>query len=188
MIAPQTALDAEREDEVSSLVEVAQIDAAIASVEAELTAARATLRAQAREAARALIADKTPTSGVRDTLTRIDELAAMLAGLAELRIIAQYSALESLAADADKTAEGLLSEAEALDARFWAIRKGEVDLGPEAERSDIPRMDALDGAENAREGALRRRTMLVQEASQLRDQRAKLKRAHANLFAAEGIA
>jgi len=187
MIAPQTTLDVEREDEVSAAPDVARVDAAFASVEAELAAARAALRADARVAARSLIAGETPTSDVRDAIARVGELEAVLVGLGEVRIVAQYSALESLADDADKTAEGLLSKAEALDARFWAIRKGEVDLGPEAERSDIPRMDALDAAENARDGILRRRAMLLEEASQLRNHRAKLKRAHSNLFAAEGI-
>jgi len=188
MMLPITTLEVEREDDVSSLAEVALIDATIANVEADLTAARATLRTQARAAARAIVAGGTTASDVPDALARVGELEAIVVGLGEVRIVAQYSALESLADDADKTAEGQLSEAEALDARFWAIRKGEVDLGPEAERSDIPRMDALDAAENARDGILRRRAMLLEEALQLRDQRAKIKRAHANLFAAEGIA
>jgi len=183
-----TALDVQREDDVASLSEVTHVDATIATVEAELVAARGTLHAQARVAARAIIAGEAPTPDVRDAIARVGELEAVLVGLGEVRIVEQYSALESLADDADKTAEGLLSEAEALDARFWAIRKGEVDLGPEAERSDIPRMDALDAAENARDGILRRRAMLLEEALQLRDQRAKIKRAHAPLFVAEGVA
>ncbi len=188
MIAPQTALDAEREDEVSSLVEVAQIDAAIASVEAELTAARATLSARAREAARALLGGEAPTSDVRDSVARIVELEAVLVGLGEVRIIAQYAGLETRAREIDKATQELLAEAEALEARLVGIDRGEIDLGPEAERSDIPRMDALNAAENARDGTLRRRVMLLEEALQLRDQRAKIKRAHAELFAAEGIA
>lgn len=182
------ALNAEREDEVSSLVEVAQIDAAIASVEAELTAARATLRAQARQAARTLIADKTPTSGVRDTLTRIDELDAMLAGLAELRIIAKYHGLETRAREIDNVAAELLTQADAVEARLVGIDRGEIDLGPESELSDIPRVDALHFGELERSGVLQRRTMMLEDAAQLRNARAKLKRANAALFNAEDIA
>ncbi len=90
MIAPQTTLDVEREDEVSAVPDVARVDAAFASVEAELTAARAALRADARVAARSLIAGETPTSDVRDAIARVGELEAVLVGLGEVRIVAQY--------------------------------------------------------------------------------------------------
>ena len=183
-----TTLDVDREDHLCAVDEVAQIDAMIASVDAKLADTHAELRAHARAAARALIAGETPTSELRDSLTRIGELESVLVGLGELRVIERYQGFEKLAQDVDKTAEALLSEAEALDARFWAIRKGEVDLGEEAKRSDIPRMDALDATENTRDGTLRRRAMLIEEAIQLRSQRAKLKRANAALFNAEDIA
>jgi len=76
-----TALDVQREDDVSTLAEVARVDATIASVEAELAAARATVRAHARAAARALIGGETPTSDVRDAVARIGELEAVLVAL-----------------------------------------------------------------------------------------------------------
>ncbi len=188
MMLPITTLEVEREDDVSSLAEVALIDATIANVEADLTAARATLRTQARAAARAIVAGGTTASDVPDALARVGELEAIVVGLGDVRIVERYHALEKLASDADKTSEGLLAEAEALDARLLAIERGEIDLGEEAKLSDIPRMDALHFAEIERMGVLARRTMLLQEAAQLRDQRAKIKRAHANLFFAEGIA
>ncbi len=188
MIAPQTTLDVEREDEVSAVPEVARVDAAIGSVQAELTAARATLGAQAREAARALIAEKTPTSGVRDALTRIGELDAIIAGLAELHIIARYHGLEKLAADADKAAEELLAQAEAAKARQDAIMLGQVDLGPESQRSDIPKINALAVAEAEERGNSARQGAEREEAARLRSERSRLKRAHAALFSAEGIA
>ncbi len=71
-----TALDVQREDDVSSLAEVMRVDATIANVEAELAAARAALRADARVAARSLIAGETPTSDVRDAIARVGELEA----------------------------------------------------------------------------------------------------------------
>jgi len=48
-------------------------------------------------------------------------------------------------------------------------------------------MDAMHAAEAVIQGASVRRIALLQEAAQLRGERAKLKRAHSNLFAAEGI-
>lgn len=187
MIAPQTTLDVEREDEVSAVPDVARVDAAFASVEAELAAARATLSAHARSAARALIAGETPTSDVRDILARIAELEAALSGLTELRIIAQYHGLETLALETERTAERLLAEAQASDARLRGIERGEIDLGPEAKHSDIPKIDAIHAADMAHQGAIAHRSAVLQEASQLRNQRAKLKRAHAALFATEGV-
>ncbi len=187
MIAPQTALDVEREDEVSVVPDVARVDAAFASVEAELTAARATLRAQARVAARSLLEGEAPTPDVRDAIARVGELEAVLVGLGEVRIVERYRGLETLAQDADKAAEALLADAEAADARLRGIERGEIDLGDEAKRSDIPRIDAMRAAEAAFQSANARRFAMLEEASQLRSERAKLKRAHADLFAAEGV-
>lgn len=182
-----TIFDVDREDDVSSLDDVSRIDATIVSAAAALAANRAELAAHARSAARALVASETPPSDLRDAVARVAEQEAILDGLRELRIVAKYHGLEKLAADADKAAEALLVQADALEARLVGIDRGEIDLGPESELSDIPRMDALHFGELERSGVLARRTMMLEDAMHLRNERSKLKRAHADLFAAEGI-
>ncbi len=183
-----TAMEVYRESVLAEQPSVARVDAVLMLVQTALSQAREKLRAQTRNAARAMLAGGQPSDEVIKTREQIIILEAAELGCGDLRLLAMSEALEQLALEQDAIVADAERQIGEANARFAALRRGEpLDIADAEKLDRTVRTRAEWNAEQAARGAGTRARYATDEARRLRNERESLKRTHAALFAAEGI-